>query len=120
MFIKKLLGLVLALLASAAFANVDANDATVAQLDALSGVGPALSGRIVEARKSGPFKDWADLIERVGGVGEKSAVKLSKAGLTVNGQPFGGPSLPMEPTGAGKKVAHKKGGKTAGDDAAAH
>ena len=44
--------------------------------------------RILEERKSAPFKDWADFIGRVGGVGNKSAVNFSKEGLTVNGKKY--------------------------------
>ena len=56
---------------------------------ALKGVGPALSKRIVDARKQGEFKDWPDFMSRVKGVKEKAATKLSAEGLTVNGQSFG-------------------------------
>lgn len=84
---KKLLALMLALMTSLAFA-VDANNADATQLDGVKGIGPALSTKIVEARKAGPFKDWNDLVNRVSGIGEKSAAKLSAAGLTVNGATF--------------------------------
>jgi competence protein ComEA len=40
-----------------------------------------------ERKKNGNFKDWADLEQRVRGIGEKNSVKLSAAGLIVNGQP---------------------------------
>ncbi|RQO80543.1 helix-hairpin-helix domain-containing protein [Acidovorax sp. FJL06] len=87
--LKKLLTLIATLLlATAAFAAVDVNTATEAELDGIKGIGPGLSGRILEERKSAPFKDWADFIGRVGGVGNKSAVNFSKEGLTVNGKKY--------------------------------
>jgi len=87
--LKKLLTLLLAmLLATAAIAAVDVNTATEAELDGIKGIGPSLSGRILEERRSAPFKDWSDFIGRVGGVGNKSAVNFSKEGLTVNGKKY--------------------------------
>lgn len=74
-----------------AFADVDANKGDQAALDGIKGIGPAKSKAIIEERtKGGNFKDWADFEKRVKGIGEKSAVKLSAAGLTVNGQPKAG------------------------------
>lgn len=82
----------LALGAFAAMADVEVNQGSVADLDAIKGIGPALSGRIVEARKQGDFKDWADLIARVPGIREAAAARLSAAGLTVNGRPYEPPA----------------------------
>ena len=76
--------------AVASFAAVDANKGSAADLDGLKGVGPAMSARIIEARKQGQFKDWADLMQRVKGVKGKKAAKLSGEGLTVNGESFKG------------------------------
>lgn len=73
----------LATLSIAAAAAVDVNKASEAELQALPGIGPALSARIVQERSKAPFKHWGDMIERVRGVGPASAVKLSGAGLTV-------------------------------------
>lgn len=92
--LKALLGAGLFALAAAAHAAVDANTASAADLDAVKGVGPGTSGKIMEARKSAPFKDWSDLIERVGGIGPKSAAKLSANGLTVNGKAYSGDGAP--------------------------
>lgn len=72
-----------------AFAQADVNKADQAGLDGIKGIGPAMSKRILDERKKGEFKDWADFETRVKGVGEKSATKLSDAGLTVNGQARG-------------------------------
>lgn len=56
--------------------QVNVNTATVAQLQLLPRVGPALAGRIVEFRTAnGPFKTPEELM-RVKGIGEKSFVLL--------------------------------------------
>jgi len=90
--LKKALSLIAALCACAAFAAVDVNQATEAQLDGIRGIGPGLSSRILQERQAGGgFKDWADLIRRVQGVGTRSAARLSGEGLTVNGEAFGTP-----------------------------
>ena len=78
----------LTLLSATAFAAVDVNKASVAELEAVKGIGPAMAGRIVDARKSGTFKDWSDLQSRVKGVRSGNAAKFSADGLTVNGAGF--------------------------------
>lgn len=88
--LKKLLLAVATMIATMgfAFAQVDVNKADQAALDSVKGIGPKTSKAILDERKKGgEFKDWADLQKRVKGVGDKSAEKLSDAGLTVNGQP---------------------------------
>ncbi len=85
---KKFLASLLALAACAAFAAVDVNSATEADLDSIKGIGPGTSAKILEARKTAKFKDWGDLMERTSGIGAKRAVKLSNEGLTVNGEAF--------------------------------
>lgn len=87
---KKILAVTALLFACASFAAVDANKGSPADLDALKGVGPAMSKRIVDARQQGAFKDWPDFMQRVKGVKEKTAAKLSGQGLTVNGEAFKG------------------------------
>jgi competence protein ComEA len=86
--LKKLVGLVAALAASAAFAAVDINKADQAALETVKGLGSSLSTRILEERKKGAFKDWGDLVERVRGIGEANAARFSAGGLTVNGASF--------------------------------
>lgn len=88
--LKKVLLIITLLYASFAFAAVDANKATAAELDSIKGIGPGTSTKILDARKKGPFKDWNDFIERVKGVGEGNAAKFSAEGLTVNGTGFKG------------------------------
>ncbi|WCM99707.1 helix-hairpin-helix domain-containing protein [Acidovorax sp. GBBC 1281] len=86
---------------AAAVTAVEVNTASVADLDGVKGIGPALSARILQAREKGPFQNWPDLVGRVPGLGKASAARLSSEGLTVNGAAFGGapaaavPSPPM-------------------------
>ena len=68
-----------------ALTTVDVNTATAAELDAVHGIGPGTSGKILAERKKGDFKDWNDLITRVKGVGENNSQKFAAGGLTVNG-----------------------------------
>ncbi|PPD29188.1 MAG: hypothetical protein CTY21_12840 [Methylomonas sp.] len=85
---KKALATLVALAATVAMAAVDVNEATVADLDSIKGIGPGTSAKILEERKSAKFKDWDDFIQRVSGIGDKRAAKLSDEGLTVNGAAF--------------------------------
>lgn len=80
----------LAFAAHAAQAAVDVNKANQAELESIKGIGPGLSTRILQARASGGFKDWNDMIERVSGVGQGNAARYSQAGLTVSGRGFDG------------------------------
>ncbi|GKT24668.1 helix-hairpin-helix domain-containing protein [Acidovorax sp. SUPP3334] len=72
-----------------ASAATEVNTASVADLDGVKGIGPALSARILKARETGSFQSWADLFGRVQGMGKASAARLSAEGLTVNGAAFG-------------------------------
>lgn len=71
-----------------AFAAVEANQASPTELQTVRGIGPSLSTKIVQARKTAAFKNWTDMVERVQGVGPASAARLSQAGLTVAGATF--------------------------------
>ncbi len=87
--LKKLLLTVATFVATMGFAlaQVDVNKADQAALDSVKGIGPKMSQTILDERKKGgDFKDWADFEGRVKGVGEKNAIRLSDAGLTVSGQ----------------------------------
>ncbi|MBI3711765.1 MAG: helix-hairpin-helix domain-containing protein [Burkholderiales bacterium] len=65
---------------------VELNTASQAALDGLPGIGPHQSKIILQERaKGGLFKDWGDFSARVKGIGAKNSVKLSNAGLRVNG-----------------------------------
>jgi competence protein ComEA len=99
---------ILAAFAFAAQAAVDANKASQAELETVKGIGPGLSGKILDARKTGAFKDWNDLVERVGGVGPGNAARFSQAGLTVNNAAYGGAA-----TAAPEKAAPRKAAKPA-------
>ena len=76
-----------ALISASAWA-LEVNTATEAQLDSVKGLGPSSTGRILQAREAGPFKDWADLMARVKGIKASAAAKLSAEGLTVNGAAY--------------------------------
>lgn len=85
---KKLLAFFAAISLTAAFAAVDVNKASEAELDGIKGVGPATSRLIVAERKKSEFKNWGDFISRVKGLGEKNAAKFSAEGMTVSGTPY--------------------------------
>ncbi|QLQ00584.1 MAG: helix-hairpin-helix domain-containing protein [Burkholderiaceae bacterium] len=101
--LKKILAILAMLYAMSAFAAVDVNKASAADLDSVKGIGPAISAKIVEERKKGEFKDWNDLVSRVKGIGETSAAKLSEAGLTVNGAAYPGAPAKAAPAKAEKR-----------------
>lgn len=88
-------------LAAPAFASasaVDVNQATQAELETVKGIGPSMSSKILAARKSGAFKDWDDLVQRVSGMGPGNARRMSEAGLRVGGSAFaGGTALAAKP-----------------------
>lgn len=104
MFKQTLIAIVLTY-AAGAFAAVDVNQASIAELDGIKGIGPAMSSRILDERKKGPFKDWSDLMARVKGVGQASAARLSAEGLTVGGASFntGAPATGAKPAAGGAK-----------------
>lgn len=104
--VKRLLATLLASFALAASAT-DINKADSAELQTVPGIGASIAGKIVEERKNGNFKDWADVVDRIPGVGPKSAARLSAQGLTVNGAAYDGAAA----AGAGKAKEKAKGGK---------
>jgi competence protein ComEA len=105
---KSIVAALLALLSAAAFAAVDVNKASQGELESVKGIGPSMSTRIVDARKTGPFTDWADLQARVKGVGHGNATKFSADGLTVNGKPYAAAAAPKAPAPVDKTAAAKK------------
>jgi competence protein ComEA len=116
--IRQLIAAVLTFFALNAFAAVDANQATRADLETVKGIGPGLSAKIVEARKTGAFKNWGDLVERVGGIGPRNAGKLSQGGLTVAGAAYdGSAATEAKPTKTAKAEKTEKADKA--DKAAA-
>ena len=94
---KKILAVVVMLYAAVAFAAVDVNKATAAELDGIKGIGPGISTKILDERKKGNFKDWNDFIERVKGVGEGNAAKFSAEGVTVGGAAYKPAAAPAAP-----------------------
>lgn len=110
---KKVLAFFAAMSLVAAFAAVDVNKASDAELDGIKGIGPVTTKQITAERKKGEFKNWEDFITRVKGVGHKNAAKFSAEGLTVGGAAY---------TGAGAadaKVKAKADAKGAKADAKA-
>lgn len=87
---KKLLAFFAAMSIVAAFAAVDVNKASEAELDGIKGIGPVTSKVIISERKKGEFKNWDDFVTRVKGVGDKNAAKFSAEGLTVGGASYKG------------------------------
>ena len=88
--IRNFLALLLAVFALNAFAAIDANQASQAELETVKGIGPGLSAKILKARQASSFKNWDDLVDRVGGVGPGNAARFSQAGLTVSGSAYSG------------------------------
>ena len=99
---KKLLVTFTALSAAVAFAAVDLNQATEAELDGIKGLGPATSRIIIAERQKSEFKDWADFMSRVKGVKSKSASRFSAEGLRVNGASYPANQPVMTPSSAVK------------------
>ena len=120
--LKKIFVLLSLLYAALAFAAVEVNTGTAADLDSIKGIGPGLSGKIMDERKKAAFKDWNDLISRVNGVGATSAAKYSAQGLTVNGSAFSGAAAAppkAKKAAEGTKAAPSNAGAPMGEAGAA-
>ncbi len=91
--IRHLIAIVLAAFALHAAAAVDVNKASQAELETVKGIGPGLSNKILEARKTAGFKDWSDMVDRVPGIGPGNAARFSQAGLTVGGSTYDGTAV---------------------------
>ena len=111
---KKVLAFFAAMSLVAAFAAVDVNKATDAELDGNKGIGPVTTKLITSERKKGDFKNWDDFITRVKGVGDKRAAEFSASGLTVGSSAYTGPSASDAKAKAAKADA-KKSDKTIGE-----
>jgi len=92
--------------AGLASAVVDLNSASVTELDAVKGIGPAKAKAIIDYRdKNGPFKSVDDL-KGVKGFGAKTIEKL-RPELTVGGTPAPAakPAVPAAPAPAAAPAA---------------
>lgn len=116
---KKLLAFFAAMSIVAAFAAIDVNKATEAELDGIKGIGPVTTKLIVTERKKGEFKSWDDFVTRVKGVGDKNAAKFSAEGLTVGGASYQGPAAPAAKAKADAKKTDKPVTEKAKDAAVA-
>jgi competence protein ComEA len=89
---KKLLLVILSVLAFSlsAFAAVDLNTASQAELEGVKGIGPKKAMAIIEYRKHTPFKTVEDL-DNVKGFGKKSVDKI-RADISVNGSKAAAPA----------------------------
>ena len=74
--------------------TLDLAQARELDLDGLRGLGPATTQRILSERERAPFRDWADLMQRVPGIGPRKAEQLSAQGLRIHGQYY--PSKPED------------------------
>ncbi len=66
-------------------AAVDVNTASAVELETVTGIGPAISDRIVQERRQGLFRDPSDLARRVKGIGERKLRRMVESGLVVGG-----------------------------------
>lgn len=104
---KKLIIAIIALFAfvASAFAAVDINKATQAELEAIKGLGPVKAKAIIDYRtKNGAFKSAED-IDKVKGIGAGTLGKIASE-ITIDGKPV--VVSGMKPADAAKKPAAKK------------
>ena len=102
---KQIVALITALFLSIglAFAAVNVNTATEAELQTLDGIGPAKAKAIVDYRtKNGPFKSVGDL-EKVPGIGPSTLADIKKS-VTLTGKT----TVAADAKGADKKGTDKK------------
>ena len=112
--IRNFLALLLAVFAFNAFAAIDVNQASQAELETVKGIGPGLSAKIIKARQTSSFKTWDDLVDRVSGVGPGNAARFSQAGLTVAGSAYSGTAAqPMKDAKASKAAKAEAAPKAA-------
>jgi competence protein ComEA len=109
--IRNFIALLAAVFALNAFAAVDVNKASQAELETVKGIGPGLSAKILKAREAGTFKNWDDLVERVSGVGPGNATRFSQAGLTVGGSNYDGQAAAAQGTKTAKAAKSEKSEK---------
>jgi competence protein ComEA len=72
------------LVAVPAWAGINPNQASQAELETIRGIGPSMASRIVaERQKNGPFKSPQDFARRVSGVGPKRLKAFQEGGLEI-------------------------------------
>jgi competence protein ComEA len=96
---------------SSAFAAVNANTASVDELQLVGGIGPTIAQRIVDERRNGPYRSLDDIQARVKGIGETSIRKMGAAGLTVSGSRTTSKAEPKADAKADAKTAPKTDAK---------
>ena len=109
--IRNFIALLLAVFALNAFAAIDVNQASQAELETVKGIGPGLSAQIMKARQANSFKNWDDLVDRVGGVGPGNAARFSQAGLTVSGSAYNSTAAKPAKTAKADKAPKAKQNK---------
>ena len=113
---KRVLALIISLLVSLsfAFAGVNVNTATQAELQTLNGIGPVKAKAIIDYRaKNGPFKSLEEL-DKVPGVGQGTLAKI-KNDVTLTGST----TVPADSKIAEKKsAARAPASKSSADDTA--
>jgi competence protein ComEA len=73
--------------AGQAFAAVDVNSADESALRGIKGIGPSKAKAILDERTAnGPFRDAADLAQRVRGLGEQMVERLQAEGLEIGSE----------------------------------
>jgi competence protein ComEA len=102
---KQWIGLLFAFMTAWAWAGMDANTASKAELESVKGVGPSTAQAIVDARKSQAFTNWEDLIGRVKGIGPAKAAGLSAQGLSVGGKAYTAAKVDKAKATANKTMA---------------
>lgn len=86
--LRQLLAFLAALPLTSALAALEVNQASEAELDGIKGLGPATSRLIIAERSKAEFRNWADFLSRIKGLGDKSAAKFSAQGMTVGGAAY--------------------------------
>ena len=109
--IRNFIALLLAVFALNAFAAIDVNQASQAELETVKGIGPGLSAKIMKARQANSFKNWDDLVDRVGGIGPGNAARFSQAGLTVSGSAYNSTAAKPAKTAKADKAPKAKQNK---------
>lgn len=67
---------------------IDVNQATLAELMQLKGIGPKTAQQIItERERGGPYRSMDDLSQRIKGIGLKRLARLKEAGMQLSSVP---------------------------------